>query len=115
MVTSVGGSQLLVAGNVTLTATDSITATSSSNKFGPIANITAGGNVSFTSANALTVNGVLAQLAAGNKAATFTSGAALTIGTFTSNFTGIPVSATAPIVTSRTPSITFNSGGSTAT
>jgi fibronectin-binding autotransporter adhesin len=111
-VTSVGGSQVNVAGNVTLAATDSITATSSSNKFGPIANITAGGNVLFTSANALTVNGTLAQLAAGNKTASFTSGAAFTIGTFTSNYTGLPASATPPIVATRTPSITFASGGS---
>jgi filamentous hemagglutinin family protein len=112
-VTSVGGSQVNVAGNVTLAATDAITATSSSNKFGPIANITAGGNVDFRSANALTVNGTLAQLAAGNKTASFTSGAALTIGTFTSNFTGLPVSASAPfLVTARVPSITFASGGS---
>jgi hypothetical protein len=74
------------AGVVTVNTTGALTAATTSSKINT-ANITAAGVVDFRSANNMTVNATLTQNAAG-RTASFTSGNGITVGTFTSDYTG---------------------------
>jgi fibronectin-binding autotransporter adhesin len=81
-------SAMIVTGKVNLTATDAVKINSSSNAFSTL-NVTAGGNIDAQSSKALTVNATLTQIAAGKTASWNANNDALTIGTYTSNFSGL--------------------------
>ncbi len=78
-----------VGGNVVLNAADAITATSPTNAISNVT-VTAGGIVAFNSASNLTVNGTLTAVPSTAPTASFTSnGGTLTIGSYTSDYTGL--------------------------
>jgi fibronectin-binding autotransporter adhesin len=93
-VTTVQGAQdvnllgaTVLGGPLTIVATGGISASNGSNSFAT-GTFTAAGDVNVSSTIAWTPNATLTQTS-GTHVATFTSGQALTIGTYTSNYTGL--------------------------
>ncbi|HUR58264.1 MAG TPA: hypothetical protein VM029_11180, partial [Opitutaceae bacterium] len=83
---TLGRTNVSGTGGVTLTAPGGITATNTNSRIARI-NVTAGGNIDFRTQSNVTVNATLTQAAAG-ATASFRSENAVTIGTFTSDYTG---------------------------